>query len=243
MTAGEQGAAAPGRDAVTDIVTDIEGTTTSIAFVKDVLFPFARKHLTAFVGAHADDPEVRACLDAARAVAGDPGLSAEGVTALFLQWIDEDRKVTPLKTLQGRIWADGYATGELTSHVYDDAAEYLGRWRAAGHRLFVFSSGSIAAQKLLFGHTSRGDLTPLFSGWFDTTTGPKLEHSSYSKITEAIGRAPRDVLFLSDHTGELDAAAAAGMRTACLDRGEVVIPPDTPHRRYGSFAEIDPEHA
>jgi enolase-phosphatase E1 len=186
---------------------------------------------------------VRACLDAARAEAGDPSLSTEAVIALFLQWIDEDRKVTPLKTLQGLIWADGYTRGELRGHVYDDAAEYLRIWHAAGHRLHVFSSGSIAAQKLLFGHTSHGDLTPLFSGYFDTTTGPKLENSSYSKIAAAIGRAAGEVLFLSDHTGELDAAAAAGMRTACLDRGEVVIPPDTPHRRYRSFAEIDPERA
>jgi enolase-phosphatase E1 len=225
------------------VLTDIEGTTSSITFVKEVLFPFARRHLPAFVAARAADPEVRACLDGARAAAGDPGLSDEAVTARFLQWIDEDRKVTPLKTLQGRIWANGYATGELRSHVYDDAAEGLRAWRAAGHDLYVFSSGSIAAQKLLFAHTSHGDLTPLFSGYFDTTIGPKLENRSYSKIAASIGRPPGEVLFLSDHTGELDAAAAAGMRVACLDRGEVVIPPDTPHRRYRSFAEIDPERA
>jgi enolase-phosphatase E1 len=225
------------------ILTDIEGTTTSIAFVKDVLFPFAREHLPAFVAAHAGDAEVRACLDGARSVAGDPSLSTEAVVALFLSWIDQDRKVTPLKTLQGLIWADGYAGGELKSHVYDDAVKHLRDWHAKGHRLYVFSSGSIAAQKLLFAHTPEGDLTRLFSGYFDTTTGPKLDHTSYSKIAAAIGRAPADVLFLSDHTGELDAAAAAGMRTACLDRGEVVIPPDTPHRRYSSFADIEVESA
>lgn len=225
------------------ILTDIEGTTSSIAFVKEVLFPFARERLPGFVAAHAGDAEVRACLDGARAEAGDPSLSTEGVIALFLRWIDEDRKATPLKTLQGLIWAEGYRSGELKGHVHDDAAECLRRWHAAGHRLFVFSSGSVAAQKLLFGHTRHGDLTPLFSGWFDTTTGPKLKDSSYSKIAAVIGRAPGDVLFLSDHTGELDAAAAAGVRTGCLDRGEVVVPADTPHRRYRSFAEIDPQSA
>lgn len=222
------------------IVTDIEGTTTSIAFVKEVLFPFARKHLPAFVKAHAADPEVRACLDGARDLAGDRSLSDDAVIDVLIGWIDEDRKATPLKTLQGLIWADGYASGELKSHVYDDAAEHLRAWHAAGHALFVFSSGSIAAQKLLFGHTSAGDLTGCFSGWFDTTTGPKLEAASYVKIAAAIGRPPGEVLFLSDHAGELDAAAAAGMHTACLDRGEVVIPPDLRHPRYRSFAEIDP---
>ncbi len=223
------------------IVTDIEGTTTSIAFVKDVLFPFARKHLSTFVKAHADEPEVRACLEGARDLAGDPSLSTDGVIAVLLGWIDEDRKATPLKTLQGLIWADGYASGELTSHVYDDAAERLRAWHAAGHALYVFSSGSIAAQKLLFGHTSHGDLTGCFSGWFDTTTGPKLEAASYAKIAAATGNTPGEVLFLSDQAGELDAAAAAGMNTACLDRGEVVIPSDLKHPRFRSFAEIEPD--
>ena len=222
------------------IVTDIEGTTTSIAFVKEVLFPFAREHLATFVAAHEDDPEVRACLDAAREAAGDGALSTEGVIAVLLGWIDEDRKVTPLKTLQGLIWADGYASGELRSHVYDDVPGELHRWHAAGHDLHVFSSGSIAAQKLLFGHTSHGDLTGLFSGWFDTTTGPKLAAASYEKIAAALGRDPGAVVFLSDQAGELDAAAAAGMITACLDRGEVTIPEDLRHPRYKGFAEIDP---
>ena len=241
------GAAGAGGDAAREqtrpraIVTDIEGTTTSIAFVKEVLFPFARRHLPAFVKAHAEEPEVRACLDGARDLAGDPSLSVDGVIAALIGWIDEDRKATPLKTLQGLIWADGYASGELKSHVYDDAAERLRAWHAAGHALFVFSSGSVAAQRLLFGHTSHGDLTGCFSGWFDTTTGPKLQADSYAKIAAAIGRAPGEILFLSDHAGELDAAAAAGLHTACLDRGEVVIPADLRHPRHRSFAEIDPE--
>ena len=222
------------------ILTDIEGTTSSIAFVKQVLFPFARAHLPGYVGAHAGDAEVRRCLDDARAIAGDPAMSDDAVVALLLRWIDEDRKLTPLKTLQGLVWAEGYRSGELRSHVYDDAIAGLSAWHAAGLPIHVYSSGSIAAQRLLFGHTTHGDLTPLLSGYFDTTIGPKLEADSYRAIARAIGLVPGDILFLSDHTGELDAAAAAGMRTICLDRGEAVIPAGTPHRRVGTFAAIDP---
>lgn len=226
------------------IVTDIEGTTSSIAFVKEVLFPFAREHLPRFVAEHAGDPEVARLLDDTRDLAAKDGARPESlaeVTGALLRWIDEDRKATPLKSLQGMVWAAGYATGALKSHVYADAVEGLRSFHAAGHALFVFSSGSIAAQKLLFAHTEHGDLTPLFSGYFDTTTGSKLAASSYSAIAEAIGRPAGEVLFLSDHTGELDAAVAAGMRAICLDRGEAVIPEGTPHRRVRSFSEIDPQ--
>ncbi|MFO0593261.1 MAG: acireductone synthase [Polyangiaceae bacterium] len=223
------------------ILTDIEGTTSSIAFVKEVLFPFARKHLAAFVSRRAADPEVRTCLDATRALESNPSLSDAAVIDVLVRWIDEDRKATPLKTLQGLIWADGYATGEIKSHIYDDAAAGLAKWHAAGHALFIFSSGSIAAQKLLFAHTARGDLTPLFTGYFDTTIGPKLKADSYTAIASAIARPPSEVLFLSDHTGELDAAVAAGMHVVCLDRGEAVIPAETPHRRVHTFDEIHPE--
>jgi len=235
---GEGGAAGSARPCA--ILTDIEGTTSSIAFVKEVLFPFAREHLPGFIDRDAGDPEVARLLDEARALANGQGLSTAEVIAVLLRWIDEDRKATPLKTLQGLVWADGYATGGLKSHVYGDAVTGLRAWHAAGHAMFVFSSGSIAAQRLLFAHTPHGDLTPFFQGYFDTTTGPKLAPESYSKIAAAIGRPAGEVLFLSDHTGELDAAAAAGMRVICLDRGEAVVPADTPHRRVRSFAEIAP---
>ena len=220
------------------IVTDIEGTTSSIAFVKEVLFPFARTRLPAFVKERAADPDVARELDATRALVGDPSLSDAAVADVLVRWIDEDRKATPLKTLQGWIWAAGYASGEIRSHIYEDAVQGLRRFHAAGHPLYVFSSGSIAAQKLLFAHTTHGDLTPLFKGYFDTTIGPKLKAESYAAIARAIDRPPSEVLFLSDHTGELDAAVAAGMQVVCLDRGEAVIPPETPYRRVRSFDEI-----
>ena len=192
------------------ILTDIEGTTSSIAFVSEVLFPYARSRLAAFAAAHpAETAPILA--DVAASEPGDP-------VATLLRWIDEDRKATPLKTLQGMIWADGYASGAFRGHVYPDAAAGLRRWHAAGVRLYVFSSGSVAAQRLLFGHSEAGDLTGLFSGYFDTTTGPKREAASYTAIAEAIGGAAADVLFLSDTPEEVAAARAAGMAATSIDR-------------------------
>lgn len=222
------------------ILTDIEGTVCPIAFVKQVLFPYARAHLPAFVAAHAGDAKVRRCLDDARATAGDPALGDDAAIALLLQWIDEDRKLTALKTLQGLVWAAGYQSGELVCPIYDDAAAALRAWHAAGQPLYVYSSGSAAAQRLLFGHTTHGDLTPLFRNYFDTTIGPKLEAGSYRAIARAAGVAPEAILFLSDHPGELDAASAAGLRTICLDRGEAALTAAMPHRRVATFAAIAP---
>lgn len=192
------------------ILTDIEGTTSSIAFVADVLFPYARARLADWVAAH----PVKAAPILAEVEATEPG---DPVTTL-IRWIDEDRKATPLKALQGMIWADGYRSGSFTGHVYPEAAAALRRWHEAGVKLFVFSSGSIAAQKLLFGQSDMGDLTPLFSGYFDTTTGPKREAASYAAIAAAIGEAPGDILFLSDTPEEISAARAAGMEALLIDR-------------------------
>lgn len=222
------------------VLTDIEGTTSSIAFVKDTLFPFARRHLGAFVTAHRHDARVRQCLEDARALADSPALSDADLVALLLGWMDEDRKATPLKALQGLIWEQGYASGELKGHVYPDAVEGLRAWKARGLRLAVFSSGSVAAQKLLFGHTASGDLTPLFSGFFDTTSGPKVERDSYARIAGALELPPAQVAFLSDSVAELDAARSAGLRTACLDRGEAVIPAGHGHPTFPGFATLDP---
>lgn len=222
------------------VVTDIEGTTSSIAFVKDVLFPFAKRNLDGFVADYRDSPPVRECLDGARALAGSPGLSDADTVALLRQWMDEDRKATPLKVLQGLIWERGYARGELRGHVYPDAVDGLRAWHSRGFRLYVYSSGSIAAQKLVFGHTAWGDLTPLFSGYFDTTTGPKVESPSYARIARELELPPAQVLFLSDSVAELDAARSAGLRTACLDRGETVIPAGHGHPTFHGFATLDP---
>lgn len=189
------------------VVTDIEGTTSSLAFVKDVLFPYARRAIPGFLHEHEDQ------LAALRSEIG-----STDVVGTLLQWMDEDRKITPLKRLQGMVWKIGYESGELHSHVYDDAVRGLRRWHDGGLRLFVYSSGSIEAQKLLFGHTTFGDLSPLFCGYFDTTTGPKLETASYTDIARVLELPPDSIVFLSDHTGETRAAAGAGMRTVVLAR-------------------------
>ena len=193
------------------IVTDIEGTTSSISFVADVLFPYARARLADYCAAHAD--RVAPILAEVQAIEpGDP-------IATMQRWIDEDRKITPLKTLQGMIWDGGFRDGAFKGHVYPDAVAALRAWHAAGLKLYVFSSGSIAAQKLIFGFSEAGDLTPLFSGYFDTTTGPKREAVAYTRIAESIGLPVGEILFLSDVAAETDAAKAAGMQALLIDRG------------------------
>ncbi len=217
-------------------MTDIEGTTSSLSFVKDVLFPYARERMARFVRAHANDPTVRGLLDDARQLIGGRADDEEVIVQL-IQWIDEDKKVTPLKALQGMIWEQGYRQGDFKGHVYEDAVRNLKQWHARGIRLYVFSSGSVQAQKLLFAHTGYGDLTPLFSGYFDTTVGAKKEASAYHKIAHTIGFTPGDILFLSDIKEELDAAHEAGMRTAWLLRagGETAA---TGHLKARSFDAI-----
>lgn len=198
------------------VVTDIEGTTSSLAFVKDVLFPYARRSIPAFVREHAT--QLGAIASEVSAAVGKESLSTQEMIDVLLQWMDEDRKITPLKSLQGMVWREGYENGQLRGHVYEDAVRGLRRWHAGGIRLYVYSSGSIPAQKLLFAHTPYGDLTPLFSGYFDTTTGPKLEAPSYDKIARALAVPAQSVVFLSDHAGETAAATAAGLQTVLLAR-------------------------
>jgi enolase-phosphatase E1 len=218
---------------ISAIVTDIEGTTSSLSFVKDVLFPYARSRLASFVAARGEEPAVRSLLDEARALAGGSPGDAEVVEHL-VRWIDEDRKATPLKALQGMIWREGYERGDFQGHVYDDAVQNLRRWRAQGISLHVFSSGSVEAQQLLFGHTPHGDLRGLFAGWFDTRTGPKREPSAYRAIATAVGLPPEEILFLSDVREELDAAREAGMQTTWLVR-EGPIDPGAAHRQVRDF--------
>lgn len=217
------------------ILTDIEGTTSSLSFVKDVLFPYSRAQLADFVKLHWQEPMVRAQLDEARKLAGE-AIDDDQLLTLLVRWIDEDRKVTPLKALQGMIWEDGYRNRRFQGHVYEDAARMLRAWHDDGIRLYVYSSGSVQAQKLLFAHSTHGDLTPLFSGYFDTRIGGKRETSSYTRIAAGIGLASRDVLFLSDIPEELDAARDAGMRTCQLLRENARG--SGGHATAGTFDEI-----
>ena len=220
------------------ILTDIEGTTSSISFVHEVLFPYSAEHMAEFVreGA-ADSTEIREQLDAVADTSGVAREDIDGLIEVLDTWIREDRKETPLKALQGMLWEQGYQQGAFRGHIYDDAAEYLQRWHDRGLRLFVYSSGSVKAQKLIFGFSEAGDLTPFFSGYFDTRIGGKKESTSYSNIIDELGVEPRTVLFLSDVEAELKAAEDAGMRTVWLVReGDL---PDTKRAVATDFAGVD----
>lgn len=222
------------------ILTDIEGTTSSISFVKDVLFPYARHALPEFVRQHGGEPEVRHWLDQAASDAGSI-CQDDMIVELLQGWIDEDRKHPALKALQGMVWADGYASGEYVAQIYPDALAALRRWKADGNAIFVYSSGSVAAQKLLFGHSSAGDLRSLFNGYFDTAVGGKREAQSYRNVLGALGLPAVDVVFLSDVVEELDAAREAGMQTVLVDRREDYPQPRVGeachgHRRVESFS-------
>jgi enolase-phosphatase E1 len=231
------------------VVVDIEGTTTPVSFVHDVLFPYARERLEPFLQGHADDDEVRKELQGLRREHAAEPASAEAppwpsadqtlVPALaYLRWLmDRDRKSTALKALQGRIWEEGYARGALRSTVYADVPAAFQRWKARGAGPWIFSSGSVRAQRLLFAHTEQGDLTPLIAGYFDTTTGPKKEAGTYARIAAAIGAAAHRVRFVSDVAAEVDAARAAGMQTVLCVRGGTTPPADHPVVR--SFEGLD----
>ena len=218
------------------IITDIEGTTTSIRFVFDVLFPYARENLGAFIEQHAQQPEVAECLAEVVAIAGIPA-DTQSINRQLIQWIDDDQKITPLKTLQGMIWQRGYEQGDFTGHVYADVEPALRRWHQAGVKLYVYSSGSVAAQQLLFAYSDVGDLTSLFSGYFDTRTGNKRESTAYQNILKTIECEAAKVLFLSDIEAELDAAKAVGINTVQLIRDD--NPASENHRAVSDFSQIN----
>lgn len=226
------------------ILTDIEGTTSSISFVKDVLFPYAAEHLPAYVRAHSD--ELRSLLADTAALSTAEGRpvardDTEALIQVLLDWISADKKATPLKTLQGLIWRAGYESGAYRAHMYPDATAALRHWHACGLPLYVYSSGSVAAQKLFFTHSEDGNLLPLFSGHFDTQVGGKREAESYRRIAAELQRThginAAEMLFLSDIKEELDAARAAGLQTAWMVRDEP-LPAQPAHPAVASFSDL-----
>ncbi len=215
------------------ILTDIEGTTSSLSFVKDVLFPYSKEKIRDFVIDHSQDPTVMRILKEVQEIEeGDP-------LETMIRWIEEDKKITPLKELQGLIWEEGYKTGELQGHIYPDAYRKLKEWHEKGMSIYIYSSGSVKAQKLLFGHTQYGDINHLFSGYFDTKIGNKKDPTSYRRIAEEIGLKPAEILFLSDNPEEVLASAEAGMRVVRVVREGENDPIDNfPHPQVRSFEEI-----
>ncbi len=223
------------------VVLDIEGTTTPISFVYDILFPYAREHVGSFLRAHADSPEVQKDLEDLAAQAAEdveeglPGArtfepSDLDAAASNVRWqMDADRKTTALKSLQGKIWKSGYADGTLRGVVFDDVPAAMKRWTKAGKIVAIYSSGSIAAQKLLFANSTAGDLTPFITDYFDTTTGPKREWASYDAIARSLGIAPERIVFATDVLQEAEAADTAGLRAVIMKRpGNAALP----HHRF-----------
>ena len=233
---------------ISHILLDIEGTTCPVSFVSEVLFPYASASMERYLEEHREDaeieglkreveaawkedthPEAKALLE--RQESASP-LSSEAISTYLKQLIERDIKLTPLKDLQGQIWRSGYAAGDLVAPLFNDVPEALKRWHRDGFTLAVYSSGSVPAQQLLYGHCQAGDLTELFSYWFDTKTGAKQAKESYIAIARAMQTDPSNVLFISDSTQELEAADASGMKTLFSDRE------GNPARQAGRFARI-----
>ena len=221
------------------IVTDIEGTTSDFRFVHEVLFPYARTHLAEFVQREQQQPAVAEALNRVREEIAQPQADVQTLIAALFGFMDEDKKSTGLKALQGMIWRDGYLSGRFTGHLYADVLPALQAWRAQGIALYVYSSGSVAAQKLLFGYSDEGDITGLFSGYFDTHVGAKRDVAAYRTIAADIGQPAEQLLFLSDIHQELDAAAEAGWQTLQLLRGDADN--ESRHRQVTDFSQINPE--
>lgn len=218
------------------LVTDIEGTTSDISFVQKVMFPYARQALPKYLSTHAQDPKVSPWIAQIAAEVGCESNDLATISTTLTRWIDEDRKHTALKALQGQVWEQAFRNGEFVAHAYPDAVSALQRWHADGIPLYVYSSGSIQAQKLYFEHTQDGDLRPCFSDYFDTTSGPKREADSYRRIANSIGLPPQNILFLSDIGAELDAARAAGWKTAQVVREGTSAAPN--HLQVSRFDQL-----
>ena len=261
-------AAAP----IQHVLLDIEGTTCPVQFVSEVLFPYAAERLEEFLKEHAEEPAIEGLLrevelaweqdpdPEAQALRGSPPADLPIATehtpsstrlandntphaSIYLQWlIQTDRKLSPLKELQGLIWEDGYRNGALQGPVYEDVPPALKRWRESGLLLSVYSSGSVKAQQLLYQHSSAGDLRHLFKYWFDTRIGSKLDSTSYERICAEIKSPCSHVLFISDSTNELKAAQAAGLSVLHSDRTSNPSSPaeHMPYASIRSFTSLNP---
>lgn len=236
------------------VLLDIEGTTTPISFVHEVLFPYARAHVKSYLDQHLESPETTATLEQLRwehtldverdlsppVLFGQTRDAEINSIARFVEWlIDLDRKSTGLKALQGEIWKQGYLEGTLEAPLFPDVLPAFERWRGAGLKIAIFSSGSVLAQRLLFAHTEVSDVTRFIDAYFDTTTGPKQDRESYRLIAAQLGANASDLLFVSDMSDELDAAREAGFQTCLCVRPGNQPQPDHEHTVITRFDEVE----
>lgn len=222
------------------LLTDIEGTITRISFVKEVLFPYAAARLPEFVKANQQQDAVAEQLNAVKEFIEQPDAPIDTVISTLLKWIADDKKITPLKQLQGLIWQAGYENGDFTGHLYPDAYQFLQQQKLAGQQLYVYSSGSVKAQHLIFQYSDFGDIRPLFTDYFDTKVGAKQEQSSYENIITQLPFDANEVLFLSDVVSELDAAKAAGLNTLHLIRDGQAC--SVEHNYINDFSQFTAEY-
>ena len=213
------------------VLCDIEGTTTPLSFVHDVLFPLSREKMDSFVRENWSSPEFLPVVEQLKKEIADENPSAADIVHLLHSWIDADKKEGALKQIQGKIWREAFESGQVCSPVYPDVPAKWAEWKKHGLQIFIYSSGSIEAQQLLFRYSEAGDLTRFIDGYFDTSTGPKKEVDSYKKIASVINLDPAEILFLSDVSAELDAARKAGLQTVLLVR-------DWPHSIATTFHQI-----
>ncbi|MCS6957900.1 MAG: acireductone synthase [Aquificaceae bacterium] len=219
------------------ILTDIEGTTSSLDYVKSVMFPYSKEKLEDFLRLHWEEETVQKVIKGL-----EEKLKREVDLKVAVQtlgeWIEKDLKEPLLKEIQGHIWEEGFLKGELRGHLYEDAYVCLKNWKERGYKIYVYSSGSVKAQRLFFGHTEYGDITNLFDGFFDTSVGGKKEKDSYKKIAQLVGLPPKSFLFLSDVEEELDASRSAGMNTVLVSRNG--FPIASKHPTVKNFFEVEP---
>jgi enolase-phosphatase E1 len=221
------------------LVLDIEGTTTPAEFVYQVLFPYAREHAAEYLARNQQSTACREAVALLRKEYATEGDFSPAVALAYLERLmDQDRKSPGLKALQGLIWQDGYKSGELQGQVYPDVAPAFDRWRRRGLEIYIYSSGSVLAQQLLFGSTNMGDLTKFLSGYFDTAVGAKTSPDSYRVISNRVNVPSSEILFVSDVVEELDAASISGMRTALCIRGADPVPGSHIHPAIRTFDAI-----
>ncbi|MCS6904911.1 MAG: acireductone synthase [Bacteroidia bacterium] len=221
------------------LLLDIEGTTSSISFVKEVLFPYSKSRLKEFTIKHSQEERIIECIQETQTILQQENMrdySLEEIINKLLEWIEADKKITPLKKLQGYIWEEGFTKGVLKAHVYEDVPFMLEQWKYMGIRMGIYSSGSVFAQKLFFKYSTYGDLTPYFEAYFDTEVGNKKESGSYEKILATLQLEPEEIMFLSDNEQELDAAAAVGYHTTQILR--IGTRPSNKHLQAKSFFDV-----